>query len=253
MKFLLWVKKHIILCFAIVAFPVALIVGGVNALKSKNEYDIYLADYNQRKEEAYLSSAHLPKSIEIINGYVTYGDDEITATKSAYKNNYLYFARDGVVAPLSEDNAQEYKKIDPEGSGKLNEYISSLDRSGGAITFRIEAEKAGYADIAIEMKSNWINDEGDVIGYDNLTDYFNIQFNKLEVKTTNLGLPEGGEKFTTVVFKDVNLLEGNNTLVFTTNEYNPYKTNENKILYIIPDIRNVSVMTEVNVIMPEAE
>ena len=129
----------------------------------------------------------------------------------------------------------------------MNEYISSLDRSGGEITYTFEADKAGYADIAIEMKSNWLNDKGEVIGYDNITDYINIQLNKLQVKTTNIGLPEGGEDFTTVVFKDVNFLPGLNTLKFTTSEYNPYKTDANKILYIMPDIRNVSVMTEVKI------
>lgn len=253
MKFLLWLKRHIVLVFVIIALPAAAIFSAVTLRNSKEEYDKYLVQYNKNKEEQYLKSAHLPKSIEIIDGYVTYGDDEITASKSSYKNNYLYFARDGVVAPLSEATAQEYKKIDPEGTGKLNEYISSLDRSGGEITYTIDADKAGFADIAIEMKSNWLNDKGEVIGYDNITDYIKIQFNKLEVKTNNIGLPEGGEDFTTVVFKDVNLLPGLNTLKFQTSEYNPYKTNENKILYIMPDIRNVSVMTQVNVNMPEAE
>lgn len=252
MKFLNWIKNHIVLTSVIIFLPIAAIVSAVTVLTSKAEYDTYAAEYDARKKEDYLKMAHLPEEVKIENGYVTYGDDVITSTKSEYKNNYLYFARDCVVAPLNDEKAEEYKKIDPAGTGKLNEYISSLDRSGGAITFQIEANEAGFSDVAVEMKSNWLNGSNEVIAYDNITDQIEIQFNKLNVKTTNLSLPGNPEGFTTLLLKKVNLLKGVNTLTLTTSAYNPYKTDANKILYVMPDIRNVAVMAEVTVTMPEA-
>lgn len=252
MKFLNWLKNHIVLGTVIFAFPVAAIVAGVSFGVSKGKYDAYLVEYNKTQEANKLKIAALPKSVAIDNDYITYGNDTVDNTKSTYKNSYLYFARDAVVAPLSEDKAQEYKKIDADDTSKLNEYVTGLDRSGGAITFKIEVEEACYGDVAVAMMTNWLDDTNSYLPYENISDQIKIQFNKLEVKTENLGIPGTRDEFTTLVLKDVILLKGVNTLTFTTSAYNPYKTDSNKILYVMPDIRNVVVMCDSNVTLPEA-
>ena len=251
MKFLNWVKKHLILSFVIVIFPIAAIVGGTTFIVSKTQYNSYLKEYNKTQDANKLKIAALPKSVFIDNDYITYGNDEVASSKSSYKNSYLYFARDAVVAPLSEEKAQEYKKIEANDESKMNEYITSLDRSGGAITFKIEVSEAGYGDIAIAMRTNWLDNNNTYLAYDNITDQIKIQFNKLEIKTENLTLPSSRDEFTTLVLKDVVLLKGLNTLTFTTSAYNPYKTDANKILYVMPDIRNVAVVCDATAVIPE--
>ncbi|MCQ2088208.1 MAG: hypothetical protein MJZ37_09135 [Bacilli bacterium] len=247
MGFINWVKNHIVSSFAIVAGVAAISVSAANFASHRGKYDDYLKDYEKNKEELKLKVPQLPNSVGIVDNFVTYGEDEISSSKSTYKNNYLYFATDATVAPLSKDVAEEIKKLDESDNSKLNNYITSLDRFGGAITFKIDAETAGYADIAIEMRTNWKNDKGEYLPYENITDQIKIQINKLDVKTEELELPAERDSFTTLVLKGTWLLEGNNTLTITSSAYNPYKSDSNKVLYVVPDIRNVAVITDATV------
>lgn len=251
-KILNWIVNHIVLSTSIFALTVALIIGGCYTLSHRGDFNKELEQYEAIQEENKMKYPALPKEVKIIDNYVTYGEDTIASTQSSYENKYLYFAHDATVAPLSESVAQEYKKIDETKENKLNEYITSLDRFGGAITFKIDAAAAGYADVVIEMRTNWKNAEGEYIAYDNITDNIKIQFNKLEIKTENMQLPATRDNFTSFVLKDVLLLKGVNTLTITSSAYNPYKSDSNKILYIVPDIRNVAVMANVQVNMPDA-
>lgn len=257
MGFLDFARKHIVGCFAIVVGIAACAVTASSFAKSKSEYDDYLVEYEEMQERVKGDVPQLPKSVVMDDEYVSYSGDDIASSKSSYTKYFVYYAKDAVVAPLSNTTAQEYKKIDSDGEAEgLNAYISSLDRSGGAITFKIKAEESGLADVAINLSSNWKNASNEIIAYENITDQIKIQFNKLEVKTEECGLPaqSGTEKtFSTLVLKDVLLLKGNNTLTFTTSAYNPYKTDSNKILYVMPDIQNVSVMSSVEIVMPEAK
>lgn len=251
-KFLNWICNHIVLTATIFNLTVAVIVAGVFTLSHRGNFNDELAQYEAIQEVNKMKYPALPKKVIISNGYVTYGDDTIVSSQSSYENKYLYFAKDATVAPLSESVAEEYKKIDETKENKLNEYITSLDRFGGAITFKIEAAKAGYADVVVEMRTNWKNAEGEYLAYENITDNIKIQFNKLEIKTENMTLPADRNNFTSFVLQDVLLLEGINTLTITSSAYNPYKSDSNKILYIVPDIRNVAVMANVEIKMPEA-
>ena len=58
---------------------------------------------------------------------------------------------------------------------------------------------------------------------------------------------DSDREFHHLVLKNTYLIQGTNTLTITTEAYNPYHDNEqsNTILYIMPDIRNVAVMSEV--------
>lgn len=247
MSFVNWVRNHIVSSFAIVAGVAALAVSGAKFASHRGDYNDYLKEYEKNQESLKAKVPQLPTSVGIIDNFVTYGDDVISSSKSTYKNKYLYFATDATVAPLSKDVAEEIKKLDEEDTSELNKYITSLDRFGGAITFKIDAETAGYADIAIEMRSNWKNDKGEYLPYENITDQIKIQINKLEVKTEELELPADRDSFTTLVLKETWLLEGSNTLTITSSAYNPYKSDSNKILYVVPDIRNVAVITDATV------
>lgn len=255
MKFVNFLRNHIVIPFAALALVIAGIVAGSAFGKSKGEYNAYLKEYEATQEKLKGDVPQLPKSIVIDNGYVSYGNSGITSSKSAYTNKAVYYASDAKVAPLNDAKSAIINKIDAESDDPLDEYITALDRSGGAITFKIVAEETGLADVAIEMASHWLNDQKEIIEIANLSDQIKIQFNKLEVKTEDICLPaltEQAEEFTTVVLKDVLLLKGTNSLTFTTSAYNPYKVDDaNAILYVMPDIRNVAVMSSVELIAPE--
>lgn len=249
-------KNIVGLSAAIFGVAAAAVAGG-SFISSRTSYNKYLMSYEAQQAKLKGEVPALPESVFIDNDYVEYDAGEISNSKSAYDNYYVYDAKMASIAPLNEAKAGEYKKIDSSvDDDPLNYYISSLDLTGGAITFKIKANKTGLADVAIELASNWRDASGKILAYENITDQIKIQFNKLEIKTVECELPaleEEASEFTTLVLKDVLLLEGNNPFTLTTSAYNPYKTDSNKILYVMPDIRNVAVMSSVEITMPEAE
>jgi len=248
-------RKSIVGTFSVVIGLAAIAVSAGSFISSKSQYNDYLEEYEAQQEKLKGDVPQLPKSVLIDNSYVTYSGSVIASTKSSYKNNYVLSADMASIAALSDSKSAEIKKIDNDSDEPLNNYITALDRTGGAITFKIKAVETGYADVAIDMASHWLNASGEIIEIENITDQIKIQFNKLEVKTEALSLPalsEQASEFTTLVLKDVLLLKGTNALTFTTSAYNPYKVdNANAILYVMPDIKNVSVMSSVEINLPE--
>lgn len=246
MSLMNFVKKHLTLTVVVGVLAVCSIVAATAFIVSGSKYAAYEKQYEKDAEEIKASLPLLPEEVFIDNDYVTYGDDAVTASKSSFKSSYIYHAREAVVAPLSQDKAQEYKKIDGDSSA-LGEYITSLDRRGGAITFTINTESYGMSDIDIVLRTNWVDDKGVYHALENITDYIKIQVNKLELKTEELELPANRDTFQHLILKNTHLVKGENTIALTTSAYNTF-ANKDDILYVMPDIRNLTVITDVEVV-----
>ena len=246
-NFLNWVKSHLNLAVVLGVGVPCLLAAGIVVAVDRASYAAYEAEYEKQAEELRATFPALPKGAVIDNDFLTYNADgsDVSSSKSSYTKSFLYYARDAVVAPLSEQVAQEYVKTD---DSMLGEYITGLDRRGGAITFTFRTPSHGYADIAIAMKTNWVDTDGVYHELSNITDYINIQTNGLDVKTENLKLTVSDD-FQHLVLKDAFLLKGENTLTFATNAYNTFG-NKDSILYIMPNIRNVALLTDVDVYEP---
>lgn len=238
---------NIIVCSGIAV--VALGVAGTTMIVSKAKYDAYEKEYNKNAEAIKASFPALPEDVFIDNKYVSYSNGEVDSSKSSYKKSHIFSARDASVAPLSTSQAQQYTKLDDDENA-LSECITGLDRRGGAITFTINTENYGMSDIEIAMRTNRVDDKGVYHEIENLSDVIKIQVNKLELKTTEIGLSDDREEFTSIILKNTFLIKGENTVAFTTSAYNDF-ANKDTVLYIMPDIRNLTVITDVSIVVPE--
>ncbi|MBQ6730606.1 MAG: hypothetical protein IJR08_01715 [Bacilli bacterium] len=243
--------KHLTKIVVIGIAFVSLTIAGVNFLVSRVQYNNYLVQYEKNAEEIRASFPALPEEVLFDNEYIAYDEagEKVASSKSEYKNSLILYARDASVAPLSTDKAQEYKKMDGDDS-KLAEYITGLDRMGGAITFTIKTESYGLSDIEIGLRNNWRNNAGVYQEIENLTDKIKIQVNKLELKTEKLSLSTDRDGFQSLIFKDTFLIRGENTITLTTSAYNDTDS-KNDCLYIMPDIRNLTVISDVDFAQPE--
>lgn len=242
MNFATFFKKYSSFIVVPVIAVVSLAVAGGVVAKSYNDYKAYEKKYDEEAAELKGSFAALPEEVFIDNDYIEYNgnNDEVYSTKSAFKNSVILNARDAVVAPLNEDKAATYVKLDDSYMG---EAISGLDRAGGAISFTVNAEKHGMSDIEVSMMTNWVDQDGEYHELPNITDFIKIQINKLNVQTTELELSADRGGFTSLILKNTNLVAGENTLTLTTSAYNTYG-NKNTYLYVMPDVKNVTFLSE---------
>ena len=234
-----------------VLFVAAATVSGITFFNSKSNYDKYEQSYDRGVEEVKASFPALPESVFFDNGFITYSGDQVVSTKSKFKNSTVYGAREATVAPLNASVAQTYEKLDDD-ENLLSECISGLNRKGGAITFTINTETYGESDIEIAMRTNWFNKAGEYFALENVTDYIKIQVNKLEVKTVEEELDNDHDNFSSLILHNTHLIKGINTVTITTDAYND-KDNKDDYLYVIPDIRNLTVITDAEVVKPEIE
>lgn len=84
-------------------------------------------------------------------------------------------------------------------------------------------------------------------GLENITDYIKIHVNKLEVVTEDVELDEDEEYFSSLILKNTRLLKGINTITISTDAYNTLD-NKDTYLYVMPEIRNLTVLTNTEVI-----
>jgi len=223
---------------------ICVVASAIVFISSLTEYDAYLKNYKKNAEEIKASFPSLPEKVFFDNDYVTYNaaGDAVENSKSSYKNTKILYARDASVAPVSEAKAQEYKTLEGDDS-LLGEYITGLDRMGGVITFTINIEKYGMSDIEIGMRNNWVDSSKKYHEIENLSDVIDIQVNKLQLKTKDLALNTDRDGFQSLIFKNTFLMKGENTITFGTSAYNDLD-NKRDVEFIMPDIRNVTVMTE---------
>ena len=89
---------------------------------------------------------------------------------------------------------------------------------------------------------------------ENITDYIKIHINKLELKTENIELVDDPEGFSSLILQGTRLLKGINTITISTDAYNNLD-NKDTYLYVMPEIRNMTVITNTEVIKstPEEE
>ena len=251
-----FVKKHTVGAFSILVGIAALGVAGGNLIRFNSEYNSYLEEYDRMQEEVNSKFAKAPESTFVDGNYVTYSGDAVSTTKSQFTKSYVFGARDAVINPLNVNKGAEYVKLD-EDNTKLSECISGLDRMGGAINFNFTTDHYGYGDIEISMRTSLLDKQNHLVGLTNITDYIKIQMNRMEVKTVEAELDDS-EEFTSLVLKNCFLLEGANVVTFTTSAYNPINANSTGssdqgnnntgILYVMPEIRNLTVFTDVNIV-----
>ena len=259
MSFVGFLKKHTVGAFAIVVGVAAVAVAGINFLKFNADYDAYVKEYERMEEEVNSKFAKAPESVVIDNSFVTYADGKVSSTSSTFKKSYIFGARDAVINPLNVNKGAEYVTLDDNGN-VLSECISGLDRMGGAINFNFTTDHYGYGDIEISMRTSLLDKQNNLVGLENITDYIKIQMNRMEVKTVELEL-ETSTDFTSLVLKNCFLLEGDNVVTFTTSAYNPINAsgtgssdqgnNNTGVLYVMPEIRNLTVFTDVNIVIAE--
>ena len=84
-------------------------------------------------------------------------------------------------------------------------------------------------------------------GLENITDYIKIHVNKLELKTENVELNDDSEGFSSLILEGTRLLKGINTITISTDAYNGLD-NKDTYLYVMPEIRNMTVITNTEVI-----
>lgn len=250
MGFLDFVKKSPINSAAIGLAGLAVVAAGTVMIADRAKYAAYEDKYNKEQSELLATFPAKPKSVALDNDFLTYDADggNVVKSKSKYKKDYTFYARDAVIAPANSDVAQEYVKID---DSFLGEAISGLDRKGGAVSFSILTKDHGYSDIDVALRTNWVDDDGNYLPIEKLSSYIKIQVNGLEVDAESINLSNSRE-FSHFIMKDTFLLKGENTVTFTTSAYNPYE-NKETYLYVMPDIRNLTVMTDVGVYLAEYE
>lgn len=244
MGFLDLVKKNPINSIAIGLAGLAVVAAGSVMIADRAKYAAYEDKYNKEQEELLATFPAKPKSVALDNDFLTYDEEgaKVTKSKSKYKKDYTFYARDAEIAPANSDVAQEYVKVDDTF---LGEAISGLDRKGGAVSFTVLTKDHGYSDIDVALRTNWVNDKGEYVEMKDLTSYIKIQLNGLEVDCSDITLSNSRD-FSHLILKESFLLKGENTVTFTTSAYNPYE-NKETYLYVMPDIRNITVMTDVDV------
>ncbi|MBP5092382.1 MAG: hypothetical protein J6328_07545 [Bacilli bacterium] len=242
-------SKKTINIAAIAIAGAALLASGIVMIADRANYASYESKYNKEESELRATFPQRPKEVVLDGEFVTYDADGIfQKSKSKYKKDYTFYARDAAIAPANSDVAEEYVKVD---DSFLGEAISGLDRKGGAITFNILAETHGYSDVDVALRTNWVDDKGVYHALPKLGDYIKVQVNGLEVDTSKIAITESRE-FSHMVFKDNFLLAGQNAITFTTSAYNDF-ANKDTYLYVMPDIRNITVMSDVKVYLPTYE
>lgn len=241
MSFMSFVKNNLTKVVVIGVSAIALIVAGTSFIVSAAQYAAYEKAYDKAAEDLKGKFASLPADVFIDDDYVSYDGAEVSGTKSAHTNCVVLGARDATVVPLSKNKAQTYVTIDSDG---FTEAISGLDRMGGAISFTVNLDHYSLGDVEIAMMTNW-TDGSTYHALGNITDYIKIQINKLDVKTEELELSDSRDEFTHLILQDTNLIEGENTLTITTSAYNNL-ANKNDFLYVMPNIRNVTFLSDAN-------
>ncbi|MCQ2799561.1 MAG: hypothetical protein MJ228_02190 [Bacilli bacterium] len=240
-----FIKKHPVASVSIAVLAVAAIVSGVSFGTYSAEYNTKVAKINADRERLKAKLPQLPEEVFIDNGYFTYDDTEKTVsnTKSAFKGAYVYEAEAATIALNDATAPASYVDV----AGTAWKTIAGLEKKGGNVTFTITTTSYGLSDIDIVLASCWKNAKGEMQAISNISDYIKIEMNGLLVKTEECEIPDDGS-YQHLILKNTHLIEGNNTLTIKTAVYNTLGGTD---LYVMPNIRNVAVATDVSVTIPE--
>ena len=230
-KLLSFIKKHLILCLAIVVGTAAVVVTGVSFLVSYTNYSKYSEEYERNKKELLANSAQLPEEVFKDGEYVVYDDaaKSVSSTKSTYKNTYLLTVEDAVI-DLDEGQPE---LVQLEGTSWD---VAAGFKKGGSISFTINTATYGMSDIDVYLALGEIK----TIPIDNLIDFITIKINGLPITTVDFDLPSDGS-LQQLVLKNTNLVKGENTLEFATSVGDATSANN----FIMPAIAAVTFITDV--------
>ena len=230
-KLLNFIKKHLILCLAIVVGTAAVVVTGVSFLVSYTNYSKYSEEYERNKKELLANSAQLPEEVFKDGEYVVYDDaaKSVSSTKSTYKNTYLLTVEDAVI-DLDEGQPE---LVQLEGTSWD---VAAGFKKGGSISFTINTATYGMSDIDVYLALGEIK----TIPIDNLIDFITIKINGLPITTVDFDLPSDGS-LQQLVLKNTNLVKGENTLEFATSVGDATSANN----FIMPAIAAVTFITDV--------
>ena len=147
-----FVKKNLTRVVVIGVAAACVLGAGIVLIADRVAYANYEANYEKEAEELRATFPALPKSVIMDDNYVTFSADgsEVASTKSPYKKSFIYYARDAVIAPLNQNVAVEYERTDDT---LLGEYMTGLDRKGGAITFTVQPQNPSHPRLRSGLKT----------------------------------------------------------------------------------------------------
>lgn len=216
-----------------VFFVAAATVSGVTFMNSKNSYDSYSKSYDEMKSRLLANVAQPPEEVLKDNEYVEYDDDDgsIISTKSTYANKYILDVYD---AEIDLDEGE------PEfvAFGETAWEVATGFKKGGSITYLLETETNGMSDIDVYLGLGEIKN----VPIDNLIDFITIKVNGFPVTTVDFDLPSDGS-LQQLVFRNTNLVKGENKIEFATSVSDGSKANN----FIMPAIAAVTFITDATI------
>lgn len=247
MALLDFVKKHSVGIFAILVGVAAVGFTAGSWAGYTNQYNSETAKIERDREALKAKLPKLPESVVLDNEYFSYDDTAktITGSKSAFKNSLVCKAEDAVITLNDENSPAKFEKVeDTEWN-----CITGLAKKGGVVSFSIETTTYGKCDIDVVLASTWKDGKGVLHAVENVSDYIKIEINGLLVKTEDAELPDDGS-YQHIILKDTHLIEGVNTLKIKSAVYNDLGGSD---IYVMPNIRNIGVMSSVDVAIPQIE
>ena len=247
MSFLDTIKKHIVGSVAILVGAAAVVVAGVSWISYTTSFNEQTQKIQKDREALNAKLPKLPEEVLIDNEYVNYDDSEktVSSSKSAFKKSYVYEAEDAKITLNDEKSPATYAPVE----GTEWKAITGLEKKGGTVTFAINTSNYGKSDIDIVLASTWKDSKGEMHAVANVSDFIKIEINGLLVRTEDAELPEDGS-YQHLILKNTHLMEGENTLKIKSAVYNDLGGSD---IYVMPSIRNVAVMADVNIDMTVAE
>lgn len=247
MSFLNTVKKHLVGSVAILAGAVAVVVAGVSWISYTTKYNETTAKIQKDREALNAKLPKLPEEVFIDDDYFSYDDSDktVASSKSAFKNSYVYEAEDAEITLNDKNSPASYTPVE----GTNWNAITGLQKKGGTVTFAINTSSYGKSDIDIVLASTWKDSKNEMHAVGNVSDFIKIEINGLLVRTEDAELPEDGS-YQHLILKNTHLMEGENTLKIKSAVYNDLGGTD---IYVMPSIRNIAVMTDVNISMATAE
>lgn len=224
MKFLDWVKNHIVASVAIVVFPVTLLICGGVMLKSKLDYDDYEVEYEITTLNTKANSPVNPSEVIVDETFTSKHQNKLDVKAENFK--------------LPEEKKDSALK---ELTGEYTSYVTALTDAKYEVGFDVNFSENSYCDLTITFSTGYVK-EGAITTTENLLDFVAIKINGYEIAgEVKLEAPEEGEElnWTTVAIKGIALPKGTNTVVVT-----PLADTEKGYM---PNIRNAVIYSDVNV------
>lgn len=225
MKFMDWVKKHIVASVAIVVFPITLIVCGGVMIKSKVDYDNYVVEYDKNVLITKVSNPISPTEVSLVENFTS---------KRANK-----FVADAEKFILPEGKTDAIKN---DGDIK---YIGGLTDAKCEVTLKANFAENSYCDITLNLatgNTTTANSETIYASTDDLLAVVSIKVNGEDIAgDIKLDVDEDAKniRWYTLAIKGIALPKGEN--VISISQLSEAEKN------YMPNISSAAVYADANV------